>query len=71
MAHAIRWLSTTNLPLSQLAKGLGFGAQSNFTRFFIQRLAVAPSEFRRQTIKLDSGHANAPERGARSIAPNG
>jgi AraC-like DNA-binding protein len=71
MALAIRWLSTTDRPLSQLAEVLGFGAQSNFTRFFIQRLAVAPSEFRRQTINLDPGQANDPDRDARSIAPNG
>jgi AraC-like DNA-binding protein len=53
MALAIRWLSTTDRPLGDLAVDLGFGAQGNFTRFFIQRLAVAPSEFRRQTINLD------------------
>jgi len=53
MALAIRWLSTTDRLLGELAVDLGFGAQGNFTRFFIQRLAVAPSEFRRQTINLD------------------
>jgi AraC-like DNA-binding protein len=70
MSLAVRWLSTSDRPLSQLAEGLGFGAQSNFTRFFIQRLAVAPSEFRRQTINLESDHSKPPGRDLRPAAPN-
>jgi AraC-like DNA-binding protein len=46
---ATKWLSTTDRPLIELADELGFGAHSNFTRFFTQHLAVSPSEFRRQT----------------------
>jgi AraC-like DNA-binding protein len=49
MRAATRWLSTTDRPLIELADELGFGAHSNFTRFFTQHLAVSPSEFRRQT----------------------
>jgi AraC-like DNA-binding protein len=54
---AVRWLSATDRPLMQVAADLGFGSQSNFTRFFIQHLAVSPSEFRRQTINLDNDRA--------------
>ena len=52
MSAATRWLSTTDRPLIELADELGFGAHSNFTRFFTQHLAVSPSEFRRQTLSL-------------------
>ena len=53
MAIATRWLSTTDRPLTDLADELGFGAHSNFTRFFTQHIGVSPSEFRRQTITTD------------------
>lgn len=53
MKLATRWLSTTDRPLVELADELGFGAHSNFTRFFIQHIAVSPSEFRRQTSGTD------------------
>jgi len=57
---ATKWLSTTDRPLIELADELGFGAHSNFTRFFTQHLAVSPSEFRRQTItSLDPAEARA------------
>lgn len=52
MSAATRWLSTSDRPLIELADELGFGAHSNFTRFFTQHLAVSPSEFRRQTLSL-------------------
>jgi len=53
MKVATRWLSTTDRPLVELADELGFGAHSNFTRFFTQHIAVSPSEFRRQTNSVD------------------
>lgn len=53
MKLATRWLSTTDRPLVELADELGFCAHSNFTRFFIQHIAVSPSEFRRQTSTVD------------------
>lgn len=53
MKLATRWLSTTDRPLVELADELGFCAHSNFTRFFIQHIAVSPSEFRRQTSTID------------------
>ena len=57
MKLATRWLSSTDRPLVELADELGFCAHSNFTRFFIQHMAVSPSEFRRQTSGID---ADAP-----------
>lgn len=53
MKAATRWLSTTERPLVEVADELGFGAHSNFTRFFAQHMAVSPSEFRRQTHRAD------------------
>jgi AraC-like DNA-binding protein len=53
MKAATRWLSTTERPLVELADELGFGAHSNFTRFFAQHMAVSPSEFRRQTHRIE------------------
>lgn len=52
MSAATKWLSTSDRPLIELADELGFGAHSNFTRFFTQHLAVSPSEFRRQTLSV-------------------
>ncbi len=53
MKAATRYLSTSDEPLVELADRLGFGAHSNFTRFFAQHMAVSPSEFRRQTHLVD------------------
>lgn len=53
MKAATRWLSTSERPLVELADELGFGAHSNFTRFFAQHMAVSPSEFRRQTHRIE------------------
>lgn len=52
ISAATRWLSTSDRPLIEVADELGFGAHSNFTRFFTQHIGVSPSEFRRQTITL-------------------
>ncbi|WP_255326469.1 AraC family transcriptional regulator [Sphingobium sp. EM0848] len=49
LTAATRRLSTTDLPLIELADELGFAGHSNFTRFFTQHIGVSPSEFRRQT----------------------
>src|SRR5579859_1901626 len=53
MTAATRWLSSTDRPLIELADELGFGAHSNFTRFFTQHIAVSPSDFRRNTISVE------------------
>ncbi|WCM28612.1 AraC family transcriptional regulator [Sphingomonas sp. QA11] len=49
MRAAMHWLSTSERTLVEVADELGFGAHSNFTRFFAQHMAVSPSEYRRQT----------------------
>ncbi len=61
MAAATRWLSTSDRPLIELADELGFGAHSNFTRFFTQHIGVSPSEFRRQTISVPEGEPQSPD----------
>jgi AraC-like DNA-binding protein len=53
MKAATRCLSTSDEPLIEIADRLGFGAHSNFTRFFAQHMAVSPSEFRRQTHQVN------------------
>ncbi len=52
MRAAMHWLSATERSLVEVADELGFGAHSNFTRFFAQHMAVSPSEYRRQTHSL-------------------
>ena len=49
MRIAMHRLSTSEHSLIEVADELGFGAHSNFTRFFAQHMAVSPSEYRRQT----------------------
>ena len=61
MAAATRWLSTSDRPLIELADELGFGAHSNFTRFFTQHIGVSPSEFRRQTISVPEGEPQSSD----------
>jgi AraC-like DNA-binding protein len=68
MTTATRFLSTTDRPLIELADELGFGAHSNFTRFFTQHIGVSPSEFRRQTMTCKTDGADpstAAERAGR------
>lgn len=48
---ATRRLSTSDVPLIELADELGFADHSNFTRFFTQHIGVPPSDFRRQTME--------------------
>lgn len=54
LTMATRRLSTSDLPLIELADELGFAGHSNFTRFFTQHIGVSPSEFRRQTTSGDA-----------------
>lgn len=50
MTAATRLLSSSEIPLAELACELGFAGHSNFTRFFTQHIGVSPREFRRQTM---------------------
>ncbi|MEO8204371.1 MAG: AraC family transcriptional regulator, partial [Betaproteobacteria bacterium] len=44
---AITRLSTTDTKIGDVSAELGFSAQSNFTRFFLNRVGASPSEYRR------------------------
>jgi AraC-like DNA-binding protein len=50
---AISRLSSGRGKISEVSSELGFSAQSNFTRFFLNQVGVPPSEYRRATA--DSG----------------
>ena len=49
MTSATHLLTSSDMPLAELACELGFAGHSNFTRFFTQHIGVPPNEFRRQT----------------------
>lgn len=44
---AISRLASTNQKIADLSSGLGFSAQSNFTRFFLNQVGIPPSQYRR------------------------
>ena len=44
---AITRLSTTDTKIANVSAELGFSAQSNFTRFFLNQVGASPSEYRR------------------------
>src|SRR6266850_1780242 len=44
---AVSRLSSGRGKIAELSAELGFSAQSNFTRFFLQQVGVPPSEYRR------------------------
>ena len=48
---AISRLSYGRAKIAEVAAELGFSAQSNFTRFFLNQVGVPPSEYRRVTAK--------------------
>jgi AraC-like DNA-binding protein len=55
---AIARLSLGHGKIAEVSAELGFSAQSNFTRFFLQQVGVPPSEYRRST----SNHGLSPEK---------
>jgi len=55
---AISRLSSGQGKISEVSAELGFSAQSNFTRFFLNQVGVPPSEYRRATARPD---ADAPQ----------
>ena len=57
---AIARLSLGHGKIAEVSAELGFSAQSNFTRFFLQQVGVPPSEYRRST----SNHGLPPEKQA-------
>jgi AraC-like DNA-binding protein len=60
---AISRLSSGRGKIAEVAAELGFSAQSNFTRFFLNQVGVPPSEYRRATSaqKDDSAAGSKPE----------
>jgi AraC-like DNA-binding protein len=51
---AIARLSSGRGKIAELSAELGFSAQSNFTRFFLNRVGVPPSEYRRATSRPEA-----------------
>lgn len=51
---AIARLSSGQGTIAELSAELGFSAQSNFTRFFMNQVGVAPSEYRRAAFRPDT-----------------
>src|SRR5882672_4963468 len=56
---AISRLSSGKRKIGDISAELGFSAQSNFTRFFLQQVGVPPSEYRR-TASVASAPAEPP-----------
>jgi AraC family transcriptional regulator len=51
---AIARLSSGRGKIAELSAELGFSAQSNFTRFFLNRVGVPPSEYRRAAARPET-----------------
>jgi AraC-like DNA-binding protein len=58
---AISRLASSNQKISDLSSGLGFSAQSNFTRFFLNQVGVPPSQYRRAASAASSSDAGTEE----------
>ena len=57
---AITRLSTSDTKIGDVSAELGFSAQSNFTRFFLNQVGASPSEYRRfSSVGLSAGSAQA------------
>ena len=75
---AITRLSTSNAKIGDVSAELGFSAQSNFTRFFLNQVGASPSEYRRHSSNAgaaDSEHdaaeseSSLPPLGFRTLDP--
>jgi len=64
---AISRLASSNQKISDLSSGLGFSAQSNFTRFFLNQVGVPPSQYRRAASAASS--SDAPQDSALPLDP--
>jgi AraC-like DNA-binding protein len=56
---AISRLTSGQGKISEVSAELGFSAQSNFTRFFLNQVGVPPSEYRRAATR-DASEENPP-----------
>ncbi len=64
---AITHLSSSDTKIADVSAELGFSAQSNFTRFFLNQVGASPSEYRRAA----SGSGGTPAPAAAAPAPAG
>jgi AraC family transcriptional regulator len=58
---AITRLSTSDTRIADVSAELGFSAQSNFTRFFLNQVGASPSEYRRASSMGAAGAAPAQQ----------
>ena len=63
---AISKLSTGRTRIADVSAELGFSAQSNFTRFFLNQVGIPPSEYRRAASRLESEPDAGPAPESRS-----
>jgi AraC-like DNA-binding protein len=66
---AITRLSTSDTRIADVSAELGFSAQSNFTRFFLNQVGASPSEYRR--FSAMGGSSGAPPASPEPAAPFG
>ena len=57
---AISKLSTSRSRIADVSAELGFSAQSNFTRFFLNQVGIPPSEYRRAASRPEAEQDAAP-----------
>lgn len=57
---AIAKLSSGRARIADVSAELGFSAQSNFTRFFLNQVGIPPSEYRRAAARPESEEAPKP-----------
>ena len=57
---AIAKLSSGSAKIAEVSADLGFSAQSNFTRFFLQQVGVPPSAYRRAAVKPNTEPQDEP-----------
>ena len=58
---AIARLSSGQGKIAEVSAELGFSAQSNFTRFFLNQVGVPPSEYRRAASARPGPGPHKPE----------
>ena len=63
---AIAKLSSGRARIADVSAELGFSAQSNFTRFFLNQVGIPPSEYRRAATRPAEDEAPAPPAEPRS-----
>lgn len=59
---AINKLSSGRARIADVSAELGFSAQSNFTRFFLNQVGIPPSEYRRAAVRPEHDEVLQPPR---------